>query len=419
MSASAAPIQGSKSPTMTTLLITHPAGLNHLTPPGHPERPDRLRALTQVFDEERFQPLKRVEAPSVPLETIALCHPMDYVEALRHAVAEGRHRGDRRRHLDVARKLRGRAARGRRRRSRGRRGGRQARRQRVLRHAPARPSHRDRAADGLLPVQHRRDRGALRAGPSRARAASRSSISTCTTATARRTSSGPTPPRCIARPTRCRSIPAPARCRSAASTTPSSTRRCPPATAATGSARRSRAASCRGCATFAPELIVISAGFDAHRRDPLANLQLVEDRFRLGDEGLDGDRRQDRAGPRGFGAGRRLRSRGPVAVGRRPRHGADARMMLEVGATRSQGTNMAEKSRPEENDVRDRDRGAGIDRQAARRGQGAARGVGRDLRARRGAQDAAARNCCARPRRASRRSRSTRPASRAAPRRSM
>ena len=70
---------------MTTLLITHPAGLNHLTPMGHPERPDRLRVLMQTFDEERFQPLQRIEAPSVPLETIALCHPMDYVEALRRA----------------------------------------------------------------------------------------------------------------------------------------------------------------------------------------------------------------------------------------------------------------------------------------------------------------------------------------------
>jgi acetoin utilization deacetylase AcuC-like enzyme len=71
---------------MTTLLITHDqAGLNHLTPLGHPERPDRLRALAQVFGEERFQPLKRVQAPSAPLETIALCHPMDYVQALREA----------------------------------------------------------------------------------------------------------------------------------------------------------------------------------------------------------------------------------------------------------------------------------------------------------------------------------------------
>jgi acetoin utilization deacetylase AcuC-like enzyme len=73
---------------MTTLLITHPSGLNHLTPMGHPERPDRLRVLMQTFDEEQFQPLQRVEAPSVPLETIALCHPMDYVEALRQAVPE-------------------------------------------------------------------------------------------------------------------------------------------------------------------------------------------------------------------------------------------------------------------------------------------------------------------------------------------
>ena len=31
--------------------------------------------------------------------------------------------------------------------------------------------------------------------------------------------------------------------------------------------------------TFAPELVIISAGFDAHVRDPLANLNLVEDDF--------------------------------------------------------------------------------------------------------------------------------------------
>jgi acetoin utilization deacetylase AcuC-like enzyme len=38
-----------------------------------------------LFEEERFQLLKRVEAPSAALETIALCHPMDYVQALREA----------------------------------------------------------------------------------------------------------------------------------------------------------------------------------------------------------------------------------------------------------------------------------------------------------------------------------------------
>jgi acetoin utilization deacetylase AcuC-like enzyme len=70
---------------MSTLLITHPACLNHLTPPGHPERPDRLRAVERALESERFQMLVRVEAPAADLETLALCHPMDYVTAVRDA----------------------------------------------------------------------------------------------------------------------------------------------------------------------------------------------------------------------------------------------------------------------------------------------------------------------------------------------
>ena len=42
---------------------------------------------------------------------------------------------------------------------------------------------------------------------------------------------------------------------------------------------------------FSPELVIISAGFDAHMRDPLANLNLVEDGFRLGDAEDHGRRR--------------------------------------------------------------------------------------------------------------------------------
>lgn len=70
---------------MSTLLITHPASLNHLTPPGHPERPDRVRAIAQVLDEDRFKDLIRVEAPAASLDTIALCHPMDFIEEIRAA----------------------------------------------------------------------------------------------------------------------------------------------------------------------------------------------------------------------------------------------------------------------------------------------------------------------------------------------
>ena len=70
---------------MPTLFITHPACLEHLMPAGHPERPDRLRAVEQALEAEKFQSLARVQAPAAPLEVIALCHPMDYIEEIRDA----------------------------------------------------------------------------------------------------------------------------------------------------------------------------------------------------------------------------------------------------------------------------------------------------------------------------------------------
>src|SRR5262249_13333571 len=68
-----------------TVLITHSACLDHLTPAGHPERPDRLRAIAQALEDERFQNLARMEAPAAALDTIALCHPLDFVEEIRDA----------------------------------------------------------------------------------------------------------------------------------------------------------------------------------------------------------------------------------------------------------------------------------------------------------------------------------------------
>jgi acetoin utilization deacetylase AcuC-like enzyme len=70
---------------MSTLLISHPACLQHLVPQGHPERPDRLRAVERALEAEKFQALARVEAPLGTFETIALCHPMDYITELRDA----------------------------------------------------------------------------------------------------------------------------------------------------------------------------------------------------------------------------------------------------------------------------------------------------------------------------------------------
>jgi acetoin utilization deacetylase AcuC-like enzyme len=70
---------------MSTLLISHPAFLEHLTPLGHPERPDRLRAIERALEAEKFQTLARSQAPLASLETIALCHPMDYIIEVREA----------------------------------------------------------------------------------------------------------------------------------------------------------------------------------------------------------------------------------------------------------------------------------------------------------------------------------------------
>ena len=70
---------------MPTLLVAHSACLCHLTPAGHPERPDRLRAIDRALESERFQMLGRMQAPTAELDAIARCHPMDYIAALRDA----------------------------------------------------------------------------------------------------------------------------------------------------------------------------------------------------------------------------------------------------------------------------------------------------------------------------------------------
>ena len=70
---------------MTTLLITHPACLAHDMGEGHPERPDRLRAIERAFESESFQLLARDTAPRAEISAIARVHPLDYIEAIRAA----------------------------------------------------------------------------------------------------------------------------------------------------------------------------------------------------------------------------------------------------------------------------------------------------------------------------------------------
>jgi acetoin utilization deacetylase AcuC-like enzyme len=70
---------------MTTLLLTHPVFLEHDTGPGHPERPDRMRAIDKVLAHDIFETLKREEAPlrEDVEDWIALAHPRAYIERIK------------------------------------------------------------------------------------------------------------------------------------------------------------------------------------------------------------------------------------------------------------------------------------------------------------------------------------------------
>ncbi len=67
---------------MTTALITHPDCLGHVTPPGHPERVDRLRAVLAAFETEEFAYLVRAEAPLAEDAWILRAHPAAHLAAL-------------------------------------------------------------------------------------------------------------------------------------------------------------------------------------------------------------------------------------------------------------------------------------------------------------------------------------------------
>ena len=67
---------------MTVALFTHPDCLAHDTGPGHPERPDRLRRVLQALEHPDFVPLVRQEAPLATVEQLCLAHPQAYVDAV-------------------------------------------------------------------------------------------------------------------------------------------------------------------------------------------------------------------------------------------------------------------------------------------------------------------------------------------------
>jgi acetoin utilization deacetylase AcuC-like enzyme len=75
---------------VTTLLISQPNFANHVTPAGHPERAERIAAVEEALARSRFDKLLRRPAPAGDLTLAELVHSSSYMGILRDArPAEG------------------------------------------------------------------------------------------------------------------------------------------------------------------------------------------------------------------------------------------------------------------------------------------------------------------------------------------
>lgn len=73
---------------MTTALITHSDCLGHITPTGHPEQVARLNAVLDALSTPTFDSLLRREAPLASDENILLAHPAAHLASIKDTAPE-------------------------------------------------------------------------------------------------------------------------------------------------------------------------------------------------------------------------------------------------------------------------------------------------------------------------------------------
>ena len=76
---------------MSTALFTHPACIGHDNGPSHPESPDRLRAILAALEKPEYKNLLRREAPRATPDDIARVHNHAHVENLLRRVPKEGH----------------------------------------------------------------------------------------------------------------------------------------------------------------------------------------------------------------------------------------------------------------------------------------------------------------------------------------
>ncbi|RJF80984.1 histone deacetylase family protein [Azospirillum cavernae] len=78
---------------MFTTLFTHAACLDHDTGLGHPECSDRLRAVLAALETEEFHMLERQEAPRATVEQLLRAHPQSHIDRVMSAIPATEHVG--------------------------------------------------------------------------------------------------------------------------------------------------------------------------------------------------------------------------------------------------------------------------------------------------------------------------------------
>jgi len=68
---------------VSVLVLSHPDCARHVTPPGHPERVERLAAVERGL---AGLPVVRAEAPLASLDEVTRCHPRAYAERVEAAM---------------------------------------------------------------------------------------------------------------------------------------------------------------------------------------------------------------------------------------------------------------------------------------------------------------------------------------------
>ena len=82
-----APRSGARS---TTLLVMPPSGPTHDPGPGQPDRPERLAAVASALANERFRSALRIEAPAASREALLRVHDLAYLAKIEAATPKQR-----------------------------------------------------------------------------------------------------------------------------------------------------------------------------------------------------------------------------------------------------------------------------------------------------------------------------------------